>query len=728
MTRALFDDLNKRELEIIQLLAEGLSNKQIAQRLFLAVNTVKWYISQLNSKLGTRTRQEIVAQAKTLNLITSSAKTNLPYQITPFVGRENELHDLQQLFAELDAHLLTILAQGGMGKTRLALEFARRQIPNFRDGVYFIPLQHIQKIDKIILTIAEHTPFFFRQDSHPPKQQVFDYLANKQMLLLIDNIEHLLEGMSILTELLQHAPDVRLVVTSRERLNLLGETVYTLQGLSIPQQESIDDVLNYDSVQLVSQSAQRIKPKWQLDKQSLPHVIRLCQLTQGMPLGILLAVSWLDVYSIERINDEIERSLDFLETDMRDVPERQRSIRYIFDYVWGRLSQTDRRIWQALSVFRDGFTAEASEQVVGTDGHVLKRLVNKALITVNEAGRYDLHELLRQYAEAKLLEDINAGEIYLHYLHYYADLLNSLTIKLKGQGQLEAFRQMQVEFENIHSAWQVAIKTKCRVCMIKMLESIVIFLDGTTRFDELATFLREAHHLLSNYQTQAGQDEFARVLLWRGALYEHREQMDEAYADYIQALDLLKTGDNHALRALATLYISTFMDDLEARAEAINQALATFRKLELDWGMVKALDSKAYLAFSQGDLTQGIAYTEQCAGLYREMGDLFSLSWAINHLGIFAMRQENWEQAHTYFIESFDLSQTIQSPLRILANHINIAQLALNSRQGLTDAGYHLNEAIILARNFNLAHELSVCLQLMGELALAQGDNSVSEG
>lgn len=719
MTHPKFDDINERELEIIQLLAEGLSNKAIASRLFLAVNTVKWYITQINSKLETHNRQEIIAKANALNLITPSIKTNLPHQLTPFVGREAELSDLDRLLNNSEVRLLTILAQGGMGKTRLALEFARRQPPNFRDGVYFVPLQHHHDADKIIYAIAEHTPFFFREDAGNPKQQVFDYLANKQMLLLIDNIEHLLEGVAIFPELLQHAPDVRLIITSREKLNLLGETVYTLGGLSVPQQEAIDDVLDYDSVRLLMQAAQHINPKWQLESQDVQQVIRLCQLTQGMPLGIILAISWLDVYQLVQINAEIERNLDFLETDMRDVPERQRSIRHIFEYVWAQLSSEEQQIWQALSVFRGGCTYEAGEQVGGANKHVFKRLVNKALISLNNAGRYQLHELLRQYAEAKLYDSTSIDRIRQRHLDYYADLLADMLPKLRGQGQLRAFQQMQVEFENIQSAWKYALKTENHSAIMRMLESVALFLDGSTRFDELATILDEAHGLLRNPKTQLDRDHFARVLLLRGALYEHWEQMDNAQADYRHALDLLKTGDNQAYRAVATLYLNIFIDDPERREAMIDEALAIFREHDIGWGIAKALDSKAYFAFSHNDFTQGIHHTEQCAELYRELGDLFSLSWAINHLGIFAMRQERWDDAQAYFVESLDLSQQIQSPLRIMSNHINIVQLALKCGQHLERAGYHLNEAVTLARNFNLESILSVCLQLAGELALA---------
>lgn len=264
---SLFDNLNERELEVIHLLAEGLSNKEIGSRLYLAVNTVKWYISQINSKLGTINRKEIVERAITLNLLnpSESRKTNLPYSTNSFIGRDADLDALTHIFDQPDIRAVTILAQGGMGKTRLALEFAKQQLPKFYDGVYFIPLQDIQDTDNIIFALAEHTPFFFQKEGRNPQQQLLTYLANKQMLLILDNFEHLLNGAGIINTILESAPDIRILITSREKLNLLSETAYTLDGMNIPIQSTNDEALQTDAVRLLVQSAQRVKPKWGLN-------------------------------------------------------------------------------------------------------------------------------------------------------------------------------------------------------------------------------------------------------------------------------------------------------------------------------------------------------------------------------------------------------------------------------------------------------------------------------
>ena len=205
----LLDDLTERELELIPLLAEGLSNKEIAERLFLAPSTVKWYVRQVNSKLDTTNREEIIERADELGLMRAQKaedsylrpRENMPRQTTPFIGRDSELDEIYGILGNPDVHLLTILAPGGMGKTRIGIEASQQQMNNFRDGVYFVPLQPLSEADQIILQVATSTFFNFQNDSRSQKQQLLDFLHNQQMLLCLDNWEHLLDGVSLVNEI-----------------------------------------------------------------------------------------------------------------------------------------------------------------------------------------------------------------------------------------------------------------------------------------------------------------------------------------------------------------------------------------------------------------------------------------------------------------------------------------------------------------------------------------------
>ena len=296
---------------------------------------------------------------------TTESRHNLPVQTTAFVGRESELEELTNLITDSDVRLVTILGPGGIGKSRLALELAEDLLKKFLHGVYFVELASIHETDGIVSEIGDALGYPFQQDGRSPLEQITSYLREKQTLLLIDNFEHLLDGAGIITEILQHAPEVQVVVTSRQRLNQSGESVFQLSGLDVPDSANADEAMQYSAVKLFMQSARRAQPTFTLATEDLPAASAICHMVDGLPLGIMLAASWLDTLSLPEIAQEIEKSIDFLEHDMSDLPERHQSIRAVFDYSLQLLSDAERTIFMKLSVFRGGFTREAVQNLTG---------------------------------------------------------------------------------------------------------------------------------------------------------------------------------------------------------------------------------------------------------------------------------------------------------------------------------------------------------------------------
>ena len=362
------DDLTWREQEVLTLLSERLTNREIAERLHLAESTVKDYVGNILSKLYVKNRRQAVERAIALGLLEGDRITgdrppiNLPAEHTPFVGRRDELGEIKRHMGE--TRLLTLTGPGGIGKTRLALKTAEEATGDFEDGCFFVPLAPIRSVEHIIQTIAEGVKFPLATQEDP-QHQLLRYLQKRQLLLIMDNFEHLLDGAGIVSEILQGAPAVKVLATSRERLNLLSETTFMVGGLETPFQVKSQDPLNYDAVTLFAQSARKAHPGFDPSSDELDQIAKICQIVQGMPLAIELAAAWLHILNVREIVEELEKGLDNLVSEAREAPERPTSIQAVFDHSWSMLEQTEQEIFMLLSVFRGGFTREAAQRVAG---------------------------------------------------------------------------------------------------------------------------------------------------------------------------------------------------------------------------------------------------------------------------------------------------------------------------------------------------------------------------
>jgi class 3 adenylate cyclase len=298
---------------------------------------------------------------------------NLPRQLTEFVGRDAALRETKRLLEE--NRLLTILAPGGTGKTRLAIQAAADLTAAHPDGVFLISLADLRSGGELVQAAAESLGLGLSSDEDV-RTRLLTYLANKRQLLVFDNFEHLTDEATIVTDILKAAPYVKVLVTSRAKLNLTGETVFTISGLETTWDKP-EDALHTSGVQLFLDAARRARPDFSVAAGDLDALATILRLTGGVPLGILLAAAWVDMLPAAEIADEIGKSLDFLETENADVPDRHRSVRAVFDHSWRLLSEDERKIFTALSVFRGGFTREAAQEVAGASLRNLANLANK---------------------------------------------------------------------------------------------------------------------------------------------------------------------------------------------------------------------------------------------------------------------------------------------------------------------------------------------------------------
>jgi len=426
----------------------------------------------LADELGVEPMPETIALYNRLKAAAAPPPHNLPPQPTAFVGREAELAKIASFLNNPLAQLLTLVGPGGIGKTRLALQAAARCVEpeanleqRFSDGVFFVSLAADEAMasgeaqSSLIAAIATTLRF----DSYGPmlpQAQLLNHLREKDMLLILDNLEQLIPEARQLGHLLRFAPRVKLLVTSRARLNLQEEWLMEVPGLNVPSTAVPPESLAaYSAVALFVQQARRVLAGFTFSEAETESVIRVCQLVEGVPLGIELAASWLRMLTCKEIAVEIEQGLDFLTTSLQNVPERHRSLRAVFDYSWDLLSPAEQETFRQLAVFRGGFHRQAAARVVAAASlPMLAGLVDKSLLRRDAAGRYEIHDLLRRYAEEKLSADpMESERVRDRHCHYYAELMVAHQAGLKGEDVSEALTTLNVERDNVRAAWNWAL-------------------------------------------------------------------------------------------------------------------------------------------------------------------------------------------------------------------------------------------------------------------------------
>ena len=370
----------------------------------------------LMEELGIEPAKDTVTLFESILASRKRRRHNLPLQTTPFLGRKSELNQVSEYLFDPDCRLLTILGPGGIGKSRLALQAAEAQIYTYLQGVFLVQLAGITTQADMILVIAGALDLQFHLVGDP-KRQLLDHLREKEVLLVLDNFEQLLGpdpslGIGILEDLLKNTPGVRLLITSRQRLNLSREWVFILHGLPYPENVYAPGLEDYEAVRFFLNSAHRTSPGFQLTNGDILFIVRICQLLVGVPLAIEMAAAWIRVMSPEQILQEIENNLDFLSGSYPDYPERHRSLRATFEHSYNLLAPNEQLVLSRLSIFPDSFNRSAGERIAGASLAILSSLSDSSLlehIRLNDRRsrpRYRMHKLIKQFSREKLNQNL----------------------------------------------------------------------------------------------------------------------------------------------------------------------------------------------------------------------------------------------------------------------------------------------------------------------------------
>lgn len=580
-----------------------------------------------------------------------------PIPMTALVGREVELAQIRQRLNDPACRLLTLVGPGGMGKTRLALEVAQEQPADFADGSVFIPLASVADAGLLTAAMADALGFSFYGRSHP-QQQLLNYLQGKRLLLILDNFEHLLAGADLLAAVLQQAPHVKLLVTSRERLNLQGEWVLPLSGLAYPA-EMIEGTAvpptAYSAIQLFLQAAQRSAPGFVAD---LAAITAICQLVGGLPLGIELAAAWVRALPCQDIAQEIAGNFDFLTSNRRDLPARHRSLRAVFDHSWTLLTGAEQAAFRQLAIFRGSFDRAAAEAVAGIGLPQLVTLADKSLLYQAVNGCNAIPEALRSFAAEKQREHPHEQQaVARRHGRYFADLLQQWEPHLKGGRQIETLAAISADVENIRRAWEWAVGGRDTAVLAQSLISLAHFYEMRGYFQEGFTVFQQAALALKTGRDQQTAVR-ARLLAWQGRFSHRLGHYDQARTLLEESLAILpaegaaaQTDIAFALNDLG--YTAWSQSQYQTARASYQQSLAIYRRLNDKWGQSHVLNN---LAILPQNLAETRTLLEESRAIAQEMDDLWGLARVLNNLGIVT---EDKQAARQLYRESAAICQRI---------------------------------------------------------------------
>jgi predicted ATPase/DNA-binding CsgD family transcriptional regulator len=723
------DDLTWREQEVLVLLSERLTNREIAERLHLAESTVKDYVGKILSKLYVKNRRQAVEKARALGLLDGDRKAThtpavkLPAEPTPFIGRRDELAEIRQLLS--GTRLLTLTGPGGIGKTRLALRTAVEMACEFDHGSFFVPLAPIHSVDHLIQTIAEGVKFPLATQEDP-QHQLLRYLRDKQHLLVMDNFEHLLDGAKIIHEILQAAPEVKILATSRERLNLMSEMVLHVSGMSFPDALTSKDTLDYDAINLFLQSARKVHPGYEPSANELAQIATICQIVEGMPLAIELAAGWLHILSVDEITQELEQGLDILTTEARDAPPRHRSIHAVFNHSWSMLQPAEQEIFMRLSVFRGGFTRQAAHQVAGASLQQLAGFVDKSFLRRDpNTGRLEIHELLRQFVQEQL--DKTPGDsLYAHAAHaaYYAAFMQERWVDLKGNRQIMALSEIEADIENVRAAWRTYQDQRNASQMWMFIKGIwYVYWNRWWNHAGMVLFAGAVSAL-------QGQDDEESVtvrtlaMAFQGFFMAWLDMADRGYELAKESVAILGQLDHPESLVLACISLSVnayMLGRYSVHLKAVNKILKITPELEDKWLVAYGYFAAGMIFLVKEDYPAAKRLAESGLKLTEEIGDVIGSSLHLIVLGHVALDSGEHEKARGFYLRCLKTSEQVGFPFGIQTASKYLGKVDLSIGK-IGEAEIYLLQSLTITKEIGFVRDIINLFYEFARLRAAQGD------
>jgi predicted ATPase/transcriptional regulator with XRE-family HTH domain len=652
-----------------------------------------------------------------------ASRTNLPAPLTSFVGREHELAEVRRLLST--TRLLTLAGAGGVGKTRLALQVGAAVRGVFADGVWLVELAALADPTLVPHTVAQALGIA-STSALPIDMVLAGYLCDKQLLLILDNCEHLLGACATLSEfLLREAPQLRILTTSRESLGVLSATTWQVPALSLPDPSpasdtppAIERLREAEAVQLFVERAAAAQPGFALTLRNAPAVAQLCHRLDGMPLAIELAASRVRAISVEELATRLDDRFRLLASGNRTALPRHQTLRALVDWSYDLLAEPERALLRRLAVFAGSWTLEAAEWMGERESalDLLTHLVNKSLVVDerDDATRYRLLETIGVYAREKLVQASEEQHARTQHLGYYVWLAEQAAPHLSGLYREAWYARLEAEHANLRAALEWATR-HAMPAALRLIASLWYFWLWNGYWSEGLTWVERV------LPATAGERTHARVWgLIGGAILAGRMGDDAKLAAWLaEGVALAEALDEHEGQAWARITLGVVASEYVQAEAFLEASIALARAAKNDWLAAMARFVLGERARSHGDRERATALYTESLVLFRAVGDHLMIAWPLGNLGRLALQDGDYAQAQAAFEESVALCRAVGNKLGVADWLIQVATAALYQ---LDDAGAlaALGECLALSRDLGHDGAIADCLVVAAGLADAK--------
>jgi predicted ATPase/DNA-binding CsgD family transcriptional regulator len=691
MSRKLEPGLTPRELEVARLVREGLTDREIAEKLFITRRTAEWHVKQIFNKLGFNSRSQLAAWVvveETAGLTQHSPdhqRHNLPLQPTTFVGRANELAEIERLLPT--RRLLTLTAVGGAGKTRLALEVANGTLDDYPDGAWFVDLTPI-KDGKLVARVFGSALGIHERPRQTMAHTLLEHLRDRRLLLVVDNCEHVIDDCALLIDsILRSCPGVFLLATSRERLRVGGEAVWQVAPLAIPDPNSgIDlfELAQYEAVSLFVDRARLAAPGFEMNAENAPAIAQLSRRLDGIPLAIELAAARVGMMSPNQVLDRIEDRFRLLTGGSRAGPARHRTLQSALDWSYDLLSDRERTLFRRLTVFAGTFSLEAVEQVCsGNDLKVapisalLGSLLDKSLVIAGGAAsgsvRFRLLETMQQYGRERLIESGETDELDQRHFEFFLSLAEDASLRLIGREQQAWHNRLAHEISNLRVAleWSSGHEPETNLRLCNALTDFWYF-QGLVQEGE-GWFKRGlAGYALRNELRAKALACGARVSYWRVEFDDYSARSQEALDIYRELGD--RPGIGRMLPRVGEA--AEWHADFKKAREYYDAALVMAREVQ-DGSLIAHIQRLlGRLAMKEGDHDGARKYLEESRSYFERIGEQRPTNWALGYLGLNEIESGDLAAARSHLEEALKIARPLDFPLGVATPLMYFAALA----------------------------------------------------